>query len=299
MSMKPGDHVGTISGHERIPAGTLGPGRAPARGTASVEVERVAERSAITSLFSTQPVRLLAPIPHGESAWVYVSSLGGGLVCGDQTSLDIRVGPGARCHVGTQSSTKVYRNPEGRPTGHRTRAAVAEDGLLVLAPDPLQAFAGSEYRQGQRFEVTRGADLVLVDWMTSGRPARGERWAFTRYESRNEIHYGGRPWLLDNLRLDGEAGPLAGVQRLGRFECLALVAIVGGRLRKEAHRWAQEIAGRPLERRASTLAAATPLADGSVLRFAAMDIQALTREIHAGLRFLADWLGGEPWDRRP
>lgn len=35
--------------------------------------------------------------------------------------------------------------------------------------------------------LKRGASLVLVDWLTSGRMSRGEEWEFSRLESRNEV----------------------------------------------------------------------------------------------------------------
>ncbi|CAN0312068.1 unnamed protein product [Laminaria digitata] len=42
-------------------------------------------------------------------------------------------------------------------------------------------------KQHQRFLLERGSSLVLVDWLTSGRMSRGEGWAFSRLESRNEV----------------------------------------------------------------------------------------------------------------
>ena len=61
------------------------------------------------------------------------------MVAGDQTRLKLHVACGARCFVGTQASTKIYRNPRRLPCSHATQATLDADSLLVFAPDPVQA----------------------------------------------------------------------------------------------------------------------------------------------------------------
>src|SRR3954469_674088 len=107
---------------------------APA-GHASLEVELVYRESTITSAYATSPMKLLTPRSRGESVWAYTSSFGGGLVAGDQTQLDLQIGKDSRCFVGTQASTKIYRNPTSLPSGHVTRATLEENSLLVFLPD--------------------------------------------------------------------------------------------------------------------------------------------------------------------
>jgi urease accessory protein len=148
------------------------------KGCAHLEVEMVFGESTATSAQATSPMKLLTPCARGKSVWSYASNFGGGLVAGDETRLDLRIGADARCFFGTQASTKVYRNPAHLPCSHTTRATLASGSLLVFAPDAVQAFAGSSYRQRQEFHLASGAGLVLLDWFNSGRGARGEPWAF-------------------------------------------------------------------------------------------------------------------------
>ena len=156
-------------------------------GQASLGVERVFDESTVTSSFATSPMKLLTPRSRGPSVWAYTSSFGGGLVAGDQTFLDLQLGPDTRCLLSTQASTKVYRNPDRRPSTHETHAVVGRGSLLVFAPEPVQPFAESRYVQQQRFSLAADASLVLVDWFSSGRSARGERWAFSHFASRNAV----------------------------------------------------------------------------------------------------------------
>jgi urease accessory protein len=159
----------------------------PDRGRAELEVTLVCNASTVTGVYAANPMKLFAPRSRGPSVWTYTSSFGGGLVAGDQTRLDLRIGKGARCFVGTQSATKIYRNPDRRPCSHVTRAVLEEGSFLAFMPAPVQPFADSRYSQRQTFHLAPGAGLVLLDWFTAGRTACGERWAFAHFSSRDEV----------------------------------------------------------------------------------------------------------------
>lgn len=271
----------------------------PARtGHASLKVEVISGESAVTSAFASSPLKLLTPRPRGRSAWSYTSSFGGGLVAGDETRLELRLGPAARCFLGTQASTKVYRNPAQLPCGHVTHATLDAGALLVFAPDPVQAFAGSTYAQRQEFHLAPDASLVLLDWFTSGRAARGERWAFSRFASRNDVFVDGQRAFLDSIRLDASDGPLDSAHRTGRFNCFATLLILGPLVQDMAARLLTEIAARPVERRPPFVCSASPIRDGALLRIASEQVEAVGHELHRHLSPLSTLLGDDPWARK-
>lgn len=269
-----------------------------ANGTASLTVERVAGESAITSAQATSPLKLLTPRSRGASAWAFLSNFGGGVVAGDETSLTIKVGQGAACFFSTQASTKVYRNPHGRPCGHRTSATIFDGGLLVYAPDPVQAFADSAYVQRQEFHLAAGAGLVLLDWLSAGRSECGERWAFRRYQSRNDIFVNGERRVLDSLRLDSTGSQIASAHRMGRYQCLAMLLLAGPSLVAEAGRMLATVAELPVPRRGSLVTSASPIAEGVLLRVAGDTVELVRHELHRHLAFLAERLGDDPFARK-
>src|SRR6266404_5763832 len=112
-------------------------------GSGHLRVELVSGQSAATSVLANHPLKILVPRPRGQSVWAYLSSLGGGLVAGDEISLALSLNEQARCFLGTQSLTKVYRNPHSRPCRHHLRAELSSKAILALLPDPIQAFGGS------------------------------------------------------------------------------------------------------------------------------------------------------------
>jgi urease accessory protein len=267
-------------------------------GGAALEVESVCGASAVTSALARSPLKLLTPRARGRSVWACTSSFGGGLVAGDQTRLDLRLGKNARCFLGTQASTKIYRNPNQLPCGHVTRAMLDENSLLVFAPDPVQAFAGSSYSQRQEFHLAAGAGLVLVDWFTSGRAARGERWQFSRFTTRNEVFVAGERIFLESILLDSADGSLTSPARTGRFNCFATVLLAGEPLRAVAGELLQNISAAPVERHAALVVSASPVRDGAVLRVAGEQVEAVGRELHRSLAFVSEFLGDDPWARK-
>ncbi|HET6406522.1 MAG TPA: urease accessory protein UreD, partial [Chthoniobacteraceae bacterium] len=248
-------------------------------GAAQLHVGSVAGRSAVIRSQAGTPLRLLTPRSRGEMVWAYTSSFGGGMVAGDCTRLDVTVDAGARCFLSTQASTKIYRNPTNLPCSHELVAKVGAEAVLMVAPDPVQCFADSSYAQNQRFILAPTANLLFIDWMSAGRAACGERWAFQRYVSRVEVERGGRKLLLDAIRFDAEDGPLEAKFRGGRFNCFATVAMFGPTLTVYAQQTLTAIGAQPIAPRSNVVSSAGPLHEGALLRFAGTSVEEVGKAI--------------------
>lgn len=268
------------------------------QGAAGLHIAKVRDRSAVISSWSRSPLTLLTPRCSGPSVWAYTSSFGGGMVAGDETSMALQVDPGACCFLSTQASTKIYRNPARRPCAHHLEAELAPKSLLVLAPDPVQCFADSSYQQFQTFQLASDANLVLVDWISSGRSARGERWAFHSYASRNSIRRDGRLILHDSLRLDHDSSLLSNPFRTGRFNCLATVVVLGLALESFAAEILAAALAAPVQRLQDLVFSASPLREGVILRFAGVGLEPVGHAISRALSFVPNLLQGDPWSRK-
>ena len=158
-----------------------------------LDVARVERRSVVARAFAVSPLRLLTPSNHGDAAWVFTSSYGGGLVGGDALHLCVEVG-GASTLLPTQASTKVYRS---RPGASRLEAARRAGARLLVCPIPTVCFEGASFAQAQHVDLRRAKPRPdgLDDL---GAPGAGERW-LSRYESRITIRYDERLVLSDAL----------------------------------------------------------------------------------------------------
>ncbi len=266
-----------------------------APGSGSLVVEYVGSRSLVTRAFATSPLRLLTPRNHGCGAWIYTSTYGGGLVDGDSLRLEVEVESNAVALLATQAATKVYRSPRG--TTSQMLCTVRDGGLLVVAPDPVVCFERASYRQDQRLYLDDSANLVYLDWFSSGRHAAGERWRFDRYESRVEIRRGGRLAMLDAVSLDATDGNL--VQRLGRFGAVLLAVLVGRSLQEDADANAGTAESRPVTSRSDLIVGASRIGSGGcVLRIAGTSVEDVWHEVRRHLAFVPRLLGDDPWTRK-
>lgn len=267
-------------------------------GQGGLEVDLVFGQSAVTSVWAVNPLKLLVPHPRGPSVWAYLSSFGGGLVAGDSTSLNVRLGKGARCFLSTQASTKVYRSPLGLPCSHQTRATLDAESVLAVIPDPIQAFADSIYVQRQEFRMNSESGLIVLDWLTAGRTACGERWAFTRYQSRNDVYIDNQLVITESLCLEPEKDPALDQHRLGRYNCFALLLFLGKKLGSMAQQAIAAVSNRAVERQAPTLVSCSPLPHGAIVRCAGIDTESVSAEIHSFIRDLPMLIGDDPMSRK-
>ncbi len=267
-----GDGARRALGHALRADGTA----AAPTSSGALQVSLVAGRSSVTALSASTPLALLNPQNHGHGAWVYQSSHGGGWVGRDAVALEVQVDAGATLFLSSQAASKAYRGADSR---FSLTGSVA-DGALVSWPEPVTCFRDAALLQTQRLALHPGASLLLVDALTAGRSARGERWAFSRYESRLHITVGDRPVLTDSVLLAPRHGPLA-----PRLACDAtcLVVAVGPAF--------------------SGLASAEPGVSqwpwGWVLRCTAPSVESLQQHLRALLqRPVAHHLGDDPVSRR-
>jgi urease accessory protein len=271
-----------------------------AAGSGAVELARVAGRTVVTRARANSPLKLLNPRSPGSGAWVFTSTFGGGLVAGDQLSLSVDVGDGCSCLLGTQSATKVYRSPDGRSAGQALAVSVGSDSTCVIAPHPVSCFAQARFVQRQRIELTSGSSLVLIDWLTSGRHAAGERWAFDRYDSRTDVFIDRRHVFRDALLLSAADGPIDVPHRTGGFDCFAYAVVVGAAFDEPARHLLRQIERQPVpsDPRVPLIFAASPLdARGVIVRAAGSGTEIVGRWLLAQLSFVSDVLGSDRWSR--
>lgn len=176
----------------------------------------------------------LAPI------WVYAVTYGGGLVAGDDIGLKFTVRRDAALVLTTQASTKVYksRSPGRSAQGedgaaghlvcHQTLAANVESGaLLAIVPHAVTCFADARYKQRQVVRMEEGANLILVDWLTSGRVARGEEWAFESYETTNDVLLDDQLLVREAVRLSVHDGTPTIAEKMRGYNAMATILVVG------------------------------------------------------------------------
>ncbi len=275
----------------------MGAGRGVALrpGCGRARVARIGGRSQVTSNRATNPLKLWVPRRPGPTSWIYATTFGGGLVAGDNIQVDLELEADTTTVLTTQASTKVYRSLRDRGCQQHLHASVGSHATLVVAPDPLVCFRGAIYHQHNRVHLAEDANLVHIDWLTSGRSARGECWQFGRLASRLEVIRDGRMLLLDSLELVPRETSLDNPLRMGRHHCLATVVLFGHQL-TDGIESIQELAA--VDSVDGCLESFSPKAEGLIWRLVGPSTEAVGRRLRSRLAFLADHLQETPWERK-
>ena len=264
-------------------------------GSGRLDFEKVGQLTVVRTAFARSPLRLLNPRNRGHASWVYMSSLGGGLVGGDSLDLRIHVRPGAEAVLLSQSSTKVYRS--SLESSQSIEARVEQDAVLISIPDPTVCFVGIPVKQTQKFDLESGASLLMLDTFHCGRQASGERWLFDRFRNRIEVRRKGHPVFMESLLLDERAGKIS--ERISRFNVFSLILMLGPRFEEDGKLLLSSQSDQPIGSRVDLIVTASPLStEGVMVRIAGVSTEEVSKALRRFLHFVPEKLGDNPWARK-
>lgn len=271
-------------------------------GTGHLAVRLVEGASSVVNAAATDPLKLLVSTPRGRCAWAFTTTYGGGLLAGDQVDLTVEVAAGARLYLGTQSSTKIYKSPDGIASRQRLRLSAGPGALVVGLPDPVTPFAAAVHVQQQELDLDATAGLVWLDGVTAGRAARDERWRFTRHASRLRVRVDGRLRVQEAIDLAAADGDVP--RRLGQIGAMATLLVGGHGVADHVAAIQARFAAEPLreatDARSPLMLSVAPIAGWGVLvRLAAPERETLDRQVRMLLGDLRPLIDDDPWERRP
>ncbi|KAE9047951.1 hypothetical protein PR003_g918 [Phytophthora rubi] len=304
-------------------------GSSEGRTTGKLKYEVVEGRTTATHVYATYPLKFLHPqraIHQGfDTSITYILGYGGGLVGGDSVVVECELGPNTSVVLGTQATTKVFKaEDEGEFVSQSFSLKVASNATLAFLPDPVTCFERAKYRQTQVFHLEEDANLVFVDWLTSGRKrnylATGsirdnrtetlEHWDFSEYDTTSEVFVGSERLVTDRVRLADEED-VSLRQRMYGMHVLGLMVIVGSKLqaitgqllelstRKKLHN-ARDITPQGRLAAANTfpgvIASASSLGSNAVIvRFCGQDAESAMTYVKAMLAPLREVIGFTPY----
>lgn len=126
----------------------------------------------------------------------------GGMVGGDQLSLNFQLEPNAHALITTAAASKIYRS-NGLEAKQTSLIQVAEGACLEWFPQETIVFNEAIYRQDLRIELAPKASCLGWEIIRLGRSARGEKFLRGNWRSYTEIWQQGRPLWVDRQWLPG------------------------------------------------------------------------------------------------
>ncbi|MET0293158.1 MAG: urease accessory protein UreD [Steroidobacteraceae bacterium] len=138
--------------------------------------------------------------PEGEVCHLYLVHPPGGIVSGDQVTLELRAQAGAHAVLTTPAATKFYRARNEAPARLVQNLSV-RDAALEWLPQETLVFDGAQARASTRVDLASGARFIGWEVLCLGRPASNEPFLRGRIHQDFELRRDGVPLLLDRLRV--------------------------------------------------------------------------------------------------
>eukprot|EP00638_Chattonella_subsalsa_P009949 CAMPEP_0117741254 /NCGR_PEP_ID=MMETSP0947-20121206/4803_1 /TAXON_ID=44440 /ORGANISM="Chattonella subsalsa, Strain CCMP2191" /LENGTH=315 /DNA_ID=CAMNT_0005557475 /DNA_START=175 /DNA_END=1122 /DNA_ORIENTATION=+ len=199
--------------------------------TGILHFKLVAGKTSPARTYAKYPLKFLLPRKayKVDCNWVYLLGYGGGLLSNDNINVSICLEEGATVALATQGSTKVYQPKTSLGKSCQTfQAQIKQDAFLAVVPGPVVCFKSARFQQVQEYWLEQNANLLLVDWFTSGRRERGEVWYFDLYQSKTAIYLDGKLLVFDPFTLKPQQQKKHWL--MGNINAFATVFLVGKKL---------------------------------------------------------------------
>lgn len=198
--------------------------RLRARGEARAVFTRLGARTAPARVFETGGLRLRFPRAMAGCEAVLINT-GGGMAGGDRAKIDLALGAGAEVLFTTQSAEKIYRS-DGATSAVEARAVLGAGARLEWLPQETILFQGACFARRLEIDLAADCSLLLVEAVTFGRIAMGERDIDASLRDSWRIRREGRLVFAEEVRLNRAAVTLdrLGVGRGARAIASILIA---------------------------------------------------------------------------
>ena len=156
------------------------------------------------------------PEPH--ACHVYVVHPPGGIVGGDELTIDIRANTGSHALLTTPAATKFYRCESKR--ARQVQQIALDRAVLEWLPQETIFYPGALARSETIVRMDRSSRFIGWEIPCLGLPARGEGFDRGELQLDMELWIDDEPRLIDSLRIDGSHTARHAVWGLNGFDAI-------------------------------------------------------------------------------
>jgi urease accessory protein len=173
------------------------------------------------------PLRVQKPLyPEGGSVChAIVVHPPGGVVGGDELTIDVRAGEHANALLATPGAAKWYK-ANGRISRQQVRIDAGSQASIEWLPQETIFFDGAHVQLDHAVTLAADASYIGCEILCFGRTASGESFASGRIEQRTSIRRGGKLlWYEQGNLAAGSAAMTSPLGLAGKTVCATLIAV--------------------------------------------------------------------------
>ena len=149
------------------------------------------------------PLTIQRPFyPEGDLCHLYLLHPPGGIVGGDQLSIEVNTDSNSSSLLTTPGATKVYRTSDHKHSTINQNFIVAENSSFEWLPMETIVFPGANSQFSSKLLLSGNARIAAWEVYCLGRPAINESFDFGSLNFSLELWRDGMPILLDKLMID-------------------------------------------------------------------------------------------------
>ena len=165
------------------------------------------------------PLTIQRPFyPEGDLCHLYLLHPPGGIVGGDQLSIEVNTDSNSSALLTTPGATKVYRTSDHKHSTINQNFIVAEDSSFEWLPMETIVFPGANSQFSSKLLLSGNARVAAWEVYCLGRPAINESFDFGSLNFSLELWRDDLPILFDKLMIDKtELGNIVGLRSFPVF----------------------------------------------------------------------------------
>jgi urease accessory protein len=198
------------------------------RSEVAIEVAIRSDISYLASSYFTPPFKVvnITEDKHAGFLDLILMCSSPGVLDGDEASICIGMGEGARMRLCTQSYQRLFNMKHGAAASMEVR--MDKGACFCWLPHPCVPHEGAVFTGKNRVFINEGCQLVWGEVLTCGRKLNGEVFGFSKYHVRTEIFIRDQLVLVDNICLRPSVISVGGPGQMEGFTHQASLLYVGG-----------------------------------------------------------------------
>ncbi len=173
------------------------------------------EKTMVADCFFTAPFKIMSPFYKKDEMQVMLLTASAGIMEGDMQKLEIQVEEGAKMEMLSQSYEKIHKMEHSHAT-RETHLQVSKNAYLKYNPLPTIPFAESAFESTTNVYLEdKTSKFSMVEILSCGREARGERFQYRRYKNQVHIYVQDQLIYRDNTLYEPSRFPM---EKMGFYE---------------------------------------------------------------------------------
>ena len=142
--------------------------------------------------------------PEGGVCHLYILHPPGGIVGGDDLSINVKAAPHSHALITTPAAGKFYRS-SGAQAKQVVEITIANDATVEWLPQETIIYEGAQLKSSVKVDLAADARFIGWEILSMGRPACYENFDYGLADLSWQIYCEDRPMLLERLYLDAKA----------------------------------------------------------------------------------------------